>query len=153
MKEGSLVSTFGGKYGNTSFVPVFANEACDGGFAYCWGALCKQDPSNSDISICKCPFVSSDKGAAIGVIESQCAQQAGDVCSYIHNGGPRSENYFDLFTAAAEKMGRPIKTCSGGEFDPGLQSSPSPSSPSSPSSASSQVSAALLIGSMVLLAL
>lgn len=147
MKEGSLVSTFGGQYGNTSFVPEFANESCDSGFAYCWGALCEQDPINPDISICKCPFVSSEKGSVIGIIESQCAQQSGDTCSYIHNGGPRSQGYFDLISDAADKMGISVETCSGGEYDPGLQSSPSSSSPP----AASKIYAVLLIGIIALL--
>jgi hypothetical protein len=120
MKEGSLVSTFGGKYGNTSFVPDFANEFCDGGFAYCWGALCEQDPTNPDIAICECPFVSSESGAVIGVIESECAQQEDNACSYIHNGGPKTQEYFDAVSAAAEAIGRPVQTCSGGDLDIGI---------------------------------
>jgi len=131
MKAGELVSTFGGKYGNTSYVPEFANAECEGGFAYCWGAICKQDPSNPDIAICRCPFVSSETGGAIAIIESQCAQQSGNECSYIHNGGPRSEELYTIFNDAASKIGTSLKTCSGDGFDYGITaaSSPAPSSP------------------------
>lgn len=138
MKSGTLVSTFGGKYGNTSFVPEFANVACEGGFAYCWGAFCKQDPTNPDIAICQCPFVESDVGSVIGVIDSQCKQQAGNECSYIHNGGPRSQELFDVVSDAATFMGTSVQSCTGDGVDFGLtSSSPKPAS-SSPPAADSQ---------------
>lgn len=130
MKSGTLVSTFGGKYGNTSFVPEFANAECDGGFAYCWGAICKQDPTNPDIAICECPFVSSEAGATIGIIKSQCAQQSGNECSYIHNGGPRSRELYDVVNDAGKAMGKPLETCTGEGFDYGVVSAPGPESAS-----------------------
>lgn len=143
MKSGTLVSTFGGKYGNTSFVPEFANVACEGGFAYCWGAFCKQDPTNPDIAICQCPFVESSVGSVIGVIDSQCEQQAGNECSYIHNGGPRSQELFDVLTDASNAMGKPIHSCTEDGFDFGLtSSSPKPASPSPPPAADGQPSSA-----------
>ena len=118
MKAGTLVSTFGGTHGNTSFLPEFAAASCDGGFAYCWGATCQPDPVNPEISICKCPFVSSDKGAAIFIIQSQCAQQAGNECSYIHNGGPESPALYSIMKDAARLAGTPLQTCSGPTDDP-----------------------------------
>ena len=56
----------------------------------------------------------------IGVIESECAQQGDNACSYIHNGGPRSQESFDFFNAAAKAIGRPIQSCSGGDLDFGI---------------------------------
>jgi len=92
MNQGELYSTFGGKYGNSSFIPEMALEACDPNtpFVYCWGAKCQRDPTDSTIAICQCPQVNSPAGSIIGVdANQQCAAQKGNVCNYVHNGGPR----------------------------------------------------------------
>jgi len=91
MNEGELYSTFGGSFGNSSFIPEIALEACKPNtpFVYCWGAKCQRDPTDPTIAICRCPQVNTPEGSIIGVDLSQCPAQAGNVCNYVHNGGSR----------------------------------------------------------------
>jgi len=92
MEAGELWSTYGGLYGNSSFVAPLAMENCppDTPFAYCFGAKCRDDPTNSNRAICECPSVTSATGSTIGVDRNTnaCAEQIGNYCSFPHNGGP-----------------------------------------------------------------
>ena len=146
MKAGQLVSTFGAEYGNTSFVPEFALQSCEGGFAYCWGAFCKQDPANPDIAICECPFVESEKGSVIAIAQSQCTQQQGNECSYMHNGGPRSTAVSKVLEGALEFLGTSARTCNGTGFDLGYLRDGTPSS--TPSSTPDAKSSAVALRSL-----
>jgi len=120
MNEGELYSTFGGRFGNSSFLPEIALELCEPNtpFVYCWGAKCERDPTDPTIAICRCPQVNSPAGSIIGIDASlQCAAQEGNVCNYVHNGGSRDwaewtalEDWYDI--TYPDSDGIP-KTCSG----------------------------------------
>ena len=130
MEGGELWSTFGALYGNSSFVAPVAMENCPPAtpFAYCFGAKCRDDPTNSDRAICECPSVTSASGTTIGVDRNTgaCAEQAGNYCSFPHNGGPRDwQAWYDLDQIWASTFpGEALPlTCDGSEWsaDAGLQ--------------------------------
>ena len=96
MEGGELWSTFGASFGNSSYLAPSALENCPGStaFAYCFGAPCRDDPFNSERAICECPwvFAGGEEGTILAVDRNTlaCAEQAGDYCSFPHNGGPHN---------------------------------------------------------------
>ena len=138
MQKGELWSTYGGKYGNTSYVTPYAQITCNStrGFAFCWGAKCVQDPTDPAVAICKCPFVTNKNGWVGAVQEQECRQQGVNACDYIHNGGPRPTDRIEAIDVALHFFGgETVATCDGGNYDPGLKPADASSPASPPSSA------------------
>jgi len=103
MGDGTLISTFGKDFKNTSYLPEFAYEYCEPRtpFAYCYGAPCVQDPTNADYAICDCPYVFSDSdlNQTLTVQKTQCTEGKSNICNSVLNDDPidsKGESAYDL---------------------------------------------------------
>ena len=103
LEGGSLISTFGKDFRNTSYIPEFSYEYCDARtpFAYCFGAPCVQDPDNEEYAICSCPYVHSDSdlNQTLTVQKKQCAEGKEKICTGVFNDDPidsRGEAVYDI---------------------------------------------------------
>eukprot|EP00928_Gymnodinium_smaydae_P072860 TRINITY_DN56146_c0_g1_i1.p1 TRINITY_DN56146_c0_g1~~TRINITY_DN56146_c0_g1_i1.p1 ORF type:complete len:220 (+),score=19.66 TRINITY_DN56146_c0_g1_i1:131-790(+) len=89
MKHGELYSTFGSAGDNPMPPARFARCSPKTSFAYCWGAKCEADSTNSSVATCYCPMTDSKSpfgDQLLAIPEDECSSE--DPCKDTWNSAP-----------------------------------------------------------------